>query len=47
LRGSPQEIARVLRPEGLLCLADHNMLLSKLWKEKVKSRKEMVRFSFG
>jgi ubiquinone/menaquinone biosynthesis C-methylase UbiE len=39
-----QEIARVLRPEGLLCLADHNMLLSKLWKEKVQSRKEIQTF---
>ena len=39
-----QEIARVLRPEGLLCLADHNMLLSKLWKEKVQSRKEIQAF---
>ena len=39
-----QEIARVLRPEGLLCLADHNMLLSKLWREKVKSRKEIQTF---
>jgi ubiquinone/menaquinone biosynthesis C-methylase UbiE len=26
------EIARVLRLGGLLCLADHNMLLSKLWR---------------
>ena len=39
-----QEIARVLRPEGLLCLADHNMLLSKLWRKKVKSRKEIQTF---
>jgi len=38
------EIARVLRPGGLLCLADHNMLLSKLWREKVKSRKEIQTF---
>jgi ubiquinone/menaquinone biosynthesis C-methylase UbiE len=38
------EIARVLRPAGLLCLADHNMLLSKLWREKVKSRKEIQTF---
>jgi ubiquinone/menaquinone biosynthesis C-methylase UbiE len=39
------EIARVLRPGGLLCLADHNMLLSKLWREKVKSRKEIQTFT--
>ena len=39
-----QEIARVLRPEGLLCLADHNMLLAKLWREKVQSRKEIQTF---
>jgi len=38
------EIARVLRPGGLLCLADHNMLLAKLWREKVKSRKEIQTF---
>ena len=38
------EIARVLRPTGLLCLADHNMLLAKLWREKVKSRKEIQTF---
>jgi ubiquinone/menaquinone biosynthesis C-methylase UbiE len=38
------EIARVLSPEGLLCLADHNMLLSKLWREKVQSRKEIQTF---
>ena len=38
------EIARVLRPEGLLCLADHNMLISKLWREKVKSGKEIQTF---
>ena len=39
-----QEMARVLRPTGLLCLADHNMLLAKLWREKVKSRKEIQTF---
>jgi SAM-dependent methyltransferase len=38
------EIARVLRPGGLFCLADHNMLLAKLWREKVKSRKEIQTF---
>jgi ubiquinone/menaquinone biosynthesis C-methylase UbiE len=36
-----QEIARVLRPRGLFCLADHNMLFTRLLREKVKSRKEI------
>jgi len=35
------EIARVLRPGGYLCLADHAMLLTKLLGEKVKSRAEI------
>jgi ubiquinone/menaquinone biosynthesis C-methylase UbiE len=35
------EIARVLRPGGIFCLADHAFLLSKLWGEKVKSRREI------
>ena len=35
------EIARVLRPGGVFCLADHIFLLSKLWGEKVKSRQEI------
>jgi ubiquinone/menaquinone biosynthesis C-methylase UbiE len=35
------EIARVLRPGGVFCLADHKFLLSKLWGEKVKSRQEI------
>ncbi|HUK99360.1 MAG TPA: methyltransferase domain-containing protein [Nitrospirota bacterium] len=33
-----QEIARVLRPGGLFCLADHTVLLAKLFGRKVKSR---------
>lgn len=36
-----REIARVLRPGGLFCLADHVMLLPKLWGEKVKSPQEI------
>ena len=36
-----REIARVLRPGGLFCLADHTMLLTKLFREKIKSRKEI------
>ncbi|MGZ6346478.1 MAG: class I SAM-dependent methyltransferase [Anaerolineales bacterium] len=35
------EIARVLRPGGFFCLADHEFLLTKLWGEKVKSRREI------
>ena len=35
------EIARVLRPGGYLCLADHEMLFTKLLGEKVKSREEI------
>lgn len=36
-----QEIARVLRPGGLLCLADHTVLLARLSGEKVKSRDQI------
>ena len=36
-----QEIARVLRPGGLFCLADHDLLLLKLFGEKVKSRNQI------
>lgn len=35
------EIARVLRPGGYMCLADHAMLLTKLVGEKVKSSAEI------
>ena len=35
------EIARVLHPGGYSCLADHAMLLTKLFGEKVKSREEI------
>jgi SAM-dependent methyltransferase len=36
-----QEIARVLRPGGLFCLADHTVLLAGLSGEKVKSREQI------
>jgi len=36
-----QEIARVLRPGGSFCLADHAILLAKLFGGKVKSRKQI------
>jgi len=36
-----REIARVLRPGGYFCLADHELLLARLWGEKVKSRAEI------
>jgi len=36
-----QEIARVLRPGGLFCLADHRLLLAKLFGKKVKSRNQI------
>jgi len=39
-----QEIARVLRPGGFFCLADHEMTLAKLFGEKVKSRNEIQAF---
>jgi ubiquinone/menaquinone biosynthesis C-methylase UbiE len=36
-----QEIARVLRPEGLFCLADHTFRLAGLFGGKVRSRDEI------
>jgi len=36
-----QEIARVLRPGGFFCLADHRFLLSRLFGGKVKSAREI------
>ncbi len=36
-----QEIARVLRPGGWLCLADHIFLLARLFGEKVQSRDQI------
>jgi ubiquinone/menaquinone biosynthesis C-methylase UbiE len=42
-----QEIARVLRPGGLFCLADHAMLLARLFRERVKSRKQIRALIIG
>jgi ubiquinone/menaquinone biosynthesis C-methylase UbiE len=42
-----QEIARVLRPGGWFCLADHDMLLLKLFGEKVKSRNQIRALLIG
>ena len=36
-----QEIARVLRPEGLFCLADHTFRLAGLFGGKVRSRDQI------
>jgi len=36
-----QEIARVLRPGGLFCLADHTIMLARLFGERVKSRNQI------
>ena len=36
-----QEIARVLRPGGWFCLADHTIRLAKLFGEKPKSREQI------
>jgi ubiquinone/menaquinone biosynthesis C-methylase UbiE len=36
-----REIARVLRPEGRFCLADHTATLANLFHEKVKSRAQI------
>ena len=43
-----KEIARVLRPGGLFCLADHSVvLLAKLFGEKVKSRNQIRALIIG
>jgi ubiquinone/menaquinone biosynthesis C-methylase UbiE len=42
-----QEIARVLRPGGLFCLADHSLLLLKLFRERVKSRNQIRALIIG
>ncbi len=42
-----QEIARVLRPGGWFCLADHAMLLMRLFGEKVKSRNQIRALIMG
>jgi ubiquinone/menaquinone biosynthesis C-methylase UbiE len=36
-----EEIARVLRPGGLFCLADHTILITRLFGERVKSRNQI------
>lgn len=36
-----QEIARVLRPGGLFCLADQTILLTRLFGGRVKSRRQI------
>jgi len=36
-----QEIARVLRPGGRFCLADHTLPLACLFHEAVKNRKQI------
>jgi ubiquinone/menaquinone biosynthesis C-methylase UbiE len=42
-----QEIARVLRPGGLFCLADHAMLFARLFGERVKSRNQIRALIIG
>jgi len=42
-----QEIARVLRPGGLFCLADHTILLAKLFGKNVKSRNQIRELIIG
>jgi ubiquinone/menaquinone biosynthesis C-methylase UbiE len=42
-----QEIARVLRPGGLLCLADQTILLTRLFGGKVKSRRQIRGLMIG
>jgi ubiquinone/menaquinone biosynthesis C-methylase UbiE len=42
-----QEIARVLRTGGWLCLADHTLRLAKLFGEKPKSREQLQALMSG
>src|SRR5271157_647168 len=42
-----QEIARVLRPGGWFCLADHTILPTKLLGERVKSRNQIRALTSG
>ena len=37
------EIARVLRPKGVFCLADHTMLLMNWFKEKALSPSRLLK----
>jgi ubiquinone/menaquinone biosynthesis C-methylase UbiE len=41
-----QEIARVLKPGGLFCLADHDFQLLNIFGEDVRSRKEIRELMF-
>ncbi len=36
-----REVARILRPGGWFCLADHEFLLGRLWGDKVRTRGEV------
>ncbi len=36
-----REVARVLRPGGWFCLADHEFPLGRLWGDKVRTRREV------
>lgn len=36
-----REVARILRPGGWFCLADHEFLLGRLWGDKVRTRDEI------
>jgi len=42
-----REIARVLRPEGLFCLADHALLVARLLGEKVRGAREIRALMMG
>ena len=41
-----QEVARVLKPGGSFCLADHDFQLLKIFGEDVRSHKEIRRLMF-
>jgi ubiquinone/menaquinone biosynthesis C-methylase UbiE len=42
-----REVARVLRPGGWFCLADHNFVLARLFGDKVRSSKEIRAIMIG
>lgn len=42
-----QEVARVLRPGGWFCLADHNFLPARLFGDKVRSSREITTLMTG